>query len=180
MARHIILLAAGLAALIAAGPSRAELVTRGPQGFTSSSSARLSKAPADVWAALVAWHRWWDPAHSYSGQAGAIRLEADAGGALLERWDGGSVRHASVLASMPPVLLRLEGGLGPLQALPVNAVLDFTLKPDGPGTLLSMEYRVAGTASGLEAMAEPVDAVMSAAFRRLVKHIGGADTQRGP
>lgn len=157
-------------ALLLAAPVEARVVQSAPDGFVSSSEAVLPLPPDQVWTALLAWNAWWDPAHSYSGAAGAMELQPEAGAALMERWSGGSVRHAVVLSVLPPSLLRLSGGLGPLQALPVDAVLDFSLKAQGSGTRLTMIYRVAGNpAAKLDTLATPVDAVMVAGFARLVR-----------
>ncbi|MBU6165104.1 MAG: SRPBCC domain-containing protein [Alphaproteobacteria bacterium] len=159
-----------LAAVLMARPAQARLASQSADGFVSSSTALLPLPPAAVWAALTNWSAWWDPAHSYGGTPGTITLEASAGGRLVERWPGGSTIHASVLTVMPPALLRLSGGFGPLQSLPVNAVLDISLKPEAGGTRLQLVYRVGGTAAdGLDTLAAPVDAVMSAGFARLVR-----------
>ncbi|WP_199554492.1 SRPBCC family protein [Sandaracinobacteroides hominis] len=161
-----------IVAALLAGPAQAEVVESGPQGFTSQSSALLSKPPAEVWARLVEWPRWWDPAHSYSGNAASLSLDPRAGGLLIETWDGGSVRHAVVVAAMPGTMLRMSGGFGPLQALPMDAILDFSLQPEGQGTRLTMRYRVGGPPqSGLDKLAAPVDAVMSAGFQRLSRFV---------
>jgi uncharacterized protein YndB with AHSA1/START domain len=154
--------------LLFAAPSTAEVTTSAPDGFISRSSAVVALPPAKLWAALIQWDRWWSPAHSYSGKT--VRIEPRAGGQLREDWDGKSVRHATVVNYQPPTLLRLEGGFGPLQSLPVTAVLDFALKEEGAGTRMTMTYRVAGTAaSKLDTLAAPVDAVMSEGFRRLTR-----------
>lgn len=161
-------------ALLAVGllltwPTQAKVVAQATDGFVSVSEAALPLPPAAVWTALANWGAWWDPAHSYSGKPGMLKLDVDAGGALLERWPGGSTLHARVVNALPPALLRLNGGFGPLQSLPVNAVLDFSLKAEGGATRLTMTYRVAGSpASKLDTLAAPVDAVMSAGFARLV------------
>ncbi len=110
-------------ALVLAPPAQAKLAASGPDGFVSTSEAVVHQPPASVWPALLGWSAWWDPAHSYSGKPGAMRLEAAAGGLLFEQWPGGDVVHARVVNVMQPSLLRLEGGFGPLQALPVNAVM---------------------------------------------------------
>lgn len=158
-----------LACLIAATPAGAAAISSAPDGFVSASEAVVAQPPAAVWAALTNWSAWWDHAHSYSGKPGVLRLDARAGGTLSEQWPGGSTQHAVVVNALPPALLRLHGGFGPLQALPVTAVLDFTLKPEGGATRLTMTYRVAGSAaSKLDALAAPVDSVMSANFARLV------------
>lgn len=157
--------AAALLALLVAVPAAAEVTASAPAAFTSRHAASIAAPPAQVWAALLAWHRWWPAAHSYSGTAPT--LDARAGGALAESWSGGTVRHATVVAAMPPRLLRLHGGFGPLQALPVAAVLEFELKPEGQGTALVLTYRVAGP--GLDGLAAPVDGVMAEGFARLTR-----------
>jgi len=151
-----------------AAPVAAGVAASAPDGFVSRNEAVLPLAPAQVWAALVQWDRWWSPDHSYSGKA--PRLNPVAGGGLVESWPGGEVWHAGVVNAQPPKLLRLNGGFGPLQSLPVNAVLDFQLRPEGSGTKLVMIYTVAGNATaGLDKLAVPVDAVMSGGFARLTR-----------
>jgi uncharacterized protein YndB with AHSA1/START domain len=161
--------ALSLLLLALAVPAQARLESTAPDGFVSASTAVLPLPPAKVWAALVNWGVWWDTAHTYSGKPGVLTLDVKPGGLLSEQWPGGQVWHAQVVNAMPPSLLRLHGGFGPLQSLPVNAVLDFSLKPEAGGTRLTMTYRVAGaSASKLDTLAAPVDAVMSAGFARLV------------
>jgi uncharacterized protein YndB with AHSA1/START domain len=151
-----------------AAPVAAGVTASAPDGFVSRNEAVVPLAPAQVWAALVQWDRWWSPEHSYSGKA--PRLNPVAGGGLVESWPGGEVWHAGVVNALPPKLLRLNGGFGPLQSLPVNAVLDFVLIPEGGGTKLVMIYRVAGNATAdLDKLAVPVDAVMSGGFARLTR-----------
>ena len=156
--------------LLLASPATAEVVASNADGFISRSETLIQKPSASVWAALGNWGQWWDPAHSYSGKPGSLSLDLKAGGQLAEQWDGGSVLHATVLSALPPKLLRLSGGFGPLQSLPVNAVLSFTLKPEGQSTRLTMTYSVGGPASlQLHKLAGPVDQVMSAGFQRLAQ-----------
>lgn len=173
--------AATLAAALLAAPASAAVSTSGPDGFVSVNGTVVAMPPAQVFAAVLQWSRWWDPAHSYSGKPGSMLLDARAGGLLSENFDGKSVQHATVVHVRPPELLRLDGGFGPLQMLPVNAVLDIAVKPEGSGTRLSLTYRVGGPAyAGLDKMATPVDAVMSAAFERLVRfaNTGNPEAQR--
>jgi len=164
-------LAAGLLLAALASPAQAAVIKSAPDGFVSENSAVIGVKPARMWRALTNWSNWWDKAHSYSGKAGAIQLDARGGGLLLERWDKSSVQHAVVLSAVEPSSLRLSGGFGPLQALPVNAILEFTLRAEGTGTRLTMTYRVAGTAaSNLDTLAVPVDSVMSEGFSRLLNY----------
>lgn len=160
-----------LALLLATAPAHAAVTFSAPDAFISSNETLVAQPPAAVWAALVNWGAWWDPAHSYSGKPGAMHLDARAGGTLSENWPGGSTLHAVVVNALPVALLRLHGGFGPLQALPVTAVLDFSLKHEAGATRLSMTYRVAGSAaSKLDALAVPVDTVMTQNFARLVAY----------
>ncbi len=161
------------AALVFQAPVAAAVTQSSPTGFVSESEALIPKPPAEVWAALVNWSSWWDGAHSYSGYAANLKLEAQAGGKLIETWPGGSVLHGQVLTAIPGQLLRMDAPFGPLQALPVNAVLDYTLKAEGNGTRLKMHFRVSGQAdAGLEKLAPAVDGVMSSGFARLVAFAG--------
>lgn len=156
--------------LLISAPATAEVTASSPDGFISRSEAVIAKPPAEVWATLVNWGLWWDPAHSYSGKPGALSLDARSGGQLAENWADGSVLHATVLAAMPLRLLRLSGGFGPLQSLPASAILSFQLKPEGSSTRLTMTYAAGGPAHlKLDALARPVDAVMVAGFERLVQ-----------
>jgi uncharacterized protein YndB with AHSA1/START domain len=157
-----------LLALALASPATAALTSSAPDGFVSRHEASVAVPPAKAWAALTAWQRWWSPAHTYSGTAPVLSLKA--GGGLIESWPGGEVLHATVMNALPPKLLRLQGGFGPLQALPVNAVLDFVLAPEGDGTKITMVYRVSGNAAAkLDTLAAPVDAVMAEGFARLTR-----------
>ena len=151
---------------LVAQPAGAKVVESGPAGFTSEHRATLAMPPAEAWARLVAVGSWWDGAHSYSGAAANLTLEPRAGGCWCEALaDGGSVEHMRVAMAMPGKLLRLTGGLGPLQERPVAAVLTFTLAAKATGTEIVATYRVGG--AGLEALAAPVDGVLGHQVARL-------------
>ncbi len=161
-----------LAALLAAPtPAGAEIVASAPDGFTLRFEGVAARPPEDAWAALADWSGWWPDAHSYSGKASNLSFEAEADGELEEAWEGGSVSHGEVVLAMPPKLLRMHAGFGPLQALPVAGVLEFALAPEGQGTRLTMTYRVGGPASArLDSLAAPVHTVFAEAFARLLAH----------
>jgi uncharacterized protein YndB with AHSA1/START domain len=112
---------------------------------------------------------WWDPAHTWSGAARNLSLDARAGGCFCEKLaGGGSVQHARVVFVQPGKLLRLDGALGPLQEMPVTGVLTFALEPDGPGTRITMTYKVSGDLAARAAKLAPVvDQVLNAQIARL-------------
>lgn len=145
-------------ALLLAGPAAAQpLPTYG--SFEVAIDRKLNVIPANAWERLIHVESWWSSQHSYSGNAANLRLDPQAGGCWCETWAGGSVEHGRVLTAMPGKLLRVAGGFGPLQALPVAAVMTFTLTPadDGKATNLSVRYRVVGPVGEL---GPPVTAVL--------------------
>ena len=165
---------ASLALSLLLPPSAAaEVVKAGEQGFLARNRVTIAAPPAKVWAALIEPARWWNQEHSWSGKAANFSLDARAGGCFCERLaDGGSVEHQHVVMATPNRLLRLNGGLGPLQAEPVNAVMSWELKADGERTILSQTYAVSGQAAGgLAGWATPVDGVIREQLERLQKLI---------
>lgn len=156
-------------ALLVGTPATAAIIASAPDGFTSRSDVLVAVTPDKAWEALVAWHQWWSKAHSYSGTP--PRLAAHAGGGLVESWPGGEVLHATVVNIQPPKRLRLSGGFGPLQSLPVAAILDFGLVAEGTGTRITMVYSVAGNAAAkLDGLAAPVDGVMAEGLARFARY----------
>ncbi|MFN3945909.1 MAG: ATPase [Allosphingosinicella sp.] len=156
-----ILFAAALAA-----PAGAEVVSAGPPGFVSENRVTVAAAPAAAYAALTRIGSWWDPAHTYSGDAANLSLDARAGGCFCEATpaDGGGVAHMRVVQARPGALLRMEGGLGPLQGEAVSGILSWTLRAaPGGGTEIVQTYKV----SGAESWAAPVDAVLNQQLTRL-------------
>ncbi len=105
--------------------------------------------------------KWWNSAHTWSGNAKNLSLSLKAGGCFCEAWDGNSVMHAQVILAQPGSVLRLQGGLGPLQDMAVVAVLTYNLKKTEAGTTVQMVYRVSGNAShNLGSLTQIVDKVL--------------------
>lgn len=164
------LLAGGLL-LLAAGAALAEASAVSPSGFVVTHRLEVQATRQQVFDAIGRIDKWWNGEHSYSGQASNLSLDLNAGGCFCERWDGGSVLHATVVYVAKGSAVRLIGGLGPLQALPVNAVLTFATGTVEGKTILNVSYRVAGNAdAGLDKLAGPVDGVIGEAAKRLVAH----------
>jgi hypothetical protein len=136
--------------------------------------------PRSVYAALVRLSQWWDPAHTWSGSARNLSLDARAGGCFCEKLKGGgSVQHARVVFAHPGQLLRLEGSFGPLQEMPVQGVLTYAFAPDGPGTRVTMTYRVAGAFSMDPAKLAPlVDEVLTSQLERFKASTSTEITQK--
>lgn len=163
--------AMAFAALFAAAPARADVASASPNGFLIQAEAEVGATPEQAWRALGQVGRWWNGAHTYSGDARNLRIDLRAGGCWCERWDGQSVEHGRVLIVMEHEgvrTLRYAAPLGPLQEMAVNAVLTFTVSPHANGAKITMTYRVSGDPSlHLDHVAAPVDGVLMEQFGRL-------------
>jgi uncharacterized protein YndB with AHSA1/START domain len=126
------------------------------------------RSPEEMYRLLVKPQRWWDGAHTYSGAATNLRLDARAGGCFCEKVGRGSIEHGRVIYTDPGKLLRLDAALGPLQEMAVTGVLTFKLEPDAGGTRITMTYRVAGALAMKGGKLAPViDQVMTGQLNRL-------------
>jgi hypothetical protein len=163
---------AAVALALAASPAAAEVTAVSPHGFTLSYSRPVPATPAQAFEAIGRVDRWWNAAHSYSGQAANLRLTLRAGDCFCEQWDGGSVEHLRVVLVRAPQMVRLEGALGPLQELAVRGVLTFATAVADGRSVLRMTYRVSGAPeAGLEKLAPLVDRVMGDQFARWADHV---------
>ncbi len=149
-------------------PAAAE-VTTSDNGFVARNTALIAAPPAEVWAALVQPSRYWNPAHSYSGQSANLSLEARAGGCFCETLAyGGSVEHLRVTMVQPNRLLRLSGALGPLGTEGLAGGLSWQLEAADGGTRVTQTYVVGGNMRFERATIAPaVDGVLREQLERL-------------
>lgn len=172
MKPHWCLLAA-LLALAVASPAHADIKRDGKDGFWIQVVRHVDRPPPQAWTDLTHVGQWWSKAHTWSGDAAHLSLQARAGGCFCERWAGGSVEHARVIAALPGQRLVMQGALGPLQPLAVQGVLSVTLGKQGHGTRVEMDYRVNGSStSGLESMAPKVEQLL---FQQMTRFAHYAD-----
>ncbi len=159
---------------MAAPATRAEVVARSAGGFQSRASVWVSRPPREAYERAVgAVARWWDPSHTYSGDASNLALEASAGGCFCERLaGGGSVQHLEVAYVQPGAAIRLLGGLGPLQELGASGALTWKFETIESRTRVTWTYRVTGMESAdVEKLAGLVDQVLTVQVTRLGRFI---------
>lgn len=161
-----------------ASPAAAEVESASAGAFLIRAQATSSASPDQVWRSIGQIGRWWNGAHTYSGDSRRLRLETRAGGCFCESWGPGqSVEHARVVLVMEHEgtrTLRMVSGLGPLQDMGVTGVLTFLVAEDPAGAKITMTYRVSGDPGlGLDALAPLVDGVLSEQFDRLVRYSRG-------
>lgn len=152
----------------------AEVIDSAANGFTVRGLVEVNTDSANVYRHLVKdIGKWWDPEHTFSGLSKNLSIDAKANGCFCEKLDnGGSVRHMTVVYAMPGKMLRMKGGLGPLQSLGVDGSLTFLLYQSGKGTAVEMSYAAGGYApGGLQAWAKPVDKVLQNQLKRLKNFI---------
>jgi hypothetical protein len=155
--------------LLAAQPLQAEILAAAPTGFTVRESFQSVAPAAKIWEALLAPARWWDDAHTWSGNAANMTLEPKAGGCWCETLaNGGSVQHMTVDFLDPEKTLRLRGALGPLGSLAVTGVMGVAIESSGAGSKLTLSYQVSGSVPvDLQGIAADVDAVLAEQTARL-------------
>lgn len=161
-------------AALASAPAAAEVTASSDTGFVSHHEAVISATPQQVWAELVKPAGWWNGAHSYSGSAANMTIAPVAGGCFCEWVPGasdaptGQVEHMRVIQVAPNALLRMTGGLGPLQAESVTGVLTIAITPSGSGSKLVWDYVVGGyMRMPMAPLAPVVDQVIGEQFTRL-------------
>jgi len=166
-----LVVALGLA--VCAGSATAEVLDSQAGGFAVRQTLVIAAPAAKVWAALGTPGAWWDPVHSYSHIGKNLTLDMRPGGAWREALpNGGGVTHMMVINFQPRRLLRLEGGLGPLQGFGVLGHLSFDLTEKDGATTLTETYDVGGHApGGLDQFAAPVDGVLGGQARRLKRYV---------
>jgi uncharacterized protein YndB with AHSA1/START domain len=156
--------------LLVPGAAGAEVVDRTPAGFTTKTVVTINASPDRVFLGLVDdVGRWWNPAHTWSGNAGNLWMTANPGGCFCETLENaGGVAHAVINHVRPGELLRMTGALGPLQEHAIVGTLTFEFAKASQGTTATVTYRVAGYFPGaIDKLAGPVDGVIGEQLGRL-------------
>ncbi|MBB4612200.1 SRPBCC family protein [Novosphingobium taihuense] len=189
MAKALNFLTAGLCglAVVASAPAHAEVLARTDAGFVVRVTAEVSASPADAWKAFTTPSLWWNPQHTFSGEAANLTMDPSANGCFCEKLPvpkgapatqkPGSVMHMRVVYAEPYRALRLVGGLGPLQSEAVNGTMTVTFKPvdgsDGKTTRILWEYVVGGFMRyKTETISGAVDKVLAEQIAGLAKLVG--------
>ena len=151
-------------------PLSAAVLESGEYGFTVSHSLETVAEPAVVYRTMTA-HigEWWNPAHSWSGEAANLYLRAEPGGCFCERLpEGGFAEHLRIIYLAPGAEIRFDGTLGPLQTMSVQGRMTWAIETAGQGSRVTFTYRVFGhPQGGLLGIAPAVDGVIGEQLQRL-------------
>ena len=149
--------------LLGAAAARADVVVATTGGFVVRSAVVVPVGPAQAWKRFVAVASWWNKDHTFSGDSGNLYLRTAPGGCMCERLPGGGfVEHLRVVYADKGRMLRLAGGLGPLQGMGVSGAYTIEFKARGAQTEVVATYVVSGLdTQGLDKIAPFVDQVQS-------------------
>jgi hypothetical protein len=158
----------------------AEVANSAAGGFTVKITSQIHASQADVYAKLLHIGEWWSSTHTFSKDAHNLSIEERPGGCFCEKFlEGGGVRHMQVVFVTPGKVLRMSGGLGPLQALGVAGSLTFALSPSENGARLDVTYAVGGySEQGLNLIAPLVDQVLTEQVTRLKNLVERGDPSK--
>ena len=163
-----------LPVLLGAGAAHAEIVSAGPSGFNIRHTAETPNVtPPVIWAALSDISKWWDPDHTYSGDARNLTLDPQVRGCFCEKLGlYAGIEHASVVYAQPAKTLRMSGALGPLQEFGVTGVMTWQIESAAGGSRITFTYNVGGFADRpLADWAPIVDEVLGGQLQRLTRYV---------
>jgi uncharacterized protein YndB with AHSA1/START domain len=146
-----------------ASPAQAEVKDASPSGFTIENSVEVPVDAVTTWRVLVSdVDSWWPKDHTWWGKASKLTIDPRAGGCFCEIAQGRQAQHMQVVFADPPRLLRMSGGLGPLQGMGLSGVLEWRLSAIDGGTRIVLWYRAGGYApDDLSKLAPAVDSVQA-------------------
>lgn len=156
--------------------AQAEVKDTAGTGFTLENAVVVPVDAATAWQALVdEVGQWWSADHTWWGDASKLSIEPRAGGCFCEIDGERQASHMTVVFVDPGKTLRLTGGLGPLQGMGLDGVMEWRLAPaEEGGTRIVLSYRAGGyTPDDLGAFAPAVDGVQREQLQRLVDHLAG-------
>jgi len=182
----------GVGAVVSAmivSPAQAEVVEVKDNAFVTRDSVTVTADLRESWLQLISPGKWWNEAHTFSGDAANMMLKPQAGGCFCEAIPpkesrdsiglAGSVEHMRVILAMPDQALRMSGALGPLQSEPVNGVLTVTMAETKDGTRLVFEYAVGGFMRyEAPAISKAVDGVITQQMMGLAELLGPVEGAR--
>ena len=154
----------GVAILIAGAlalPAQAAVKDAQPNGFTVENSEWVPVSPQVAYTALV--HdvsRWWPADHTWWGDASKLSISDKAGGCFCEINGAQQAWHMTVTFTDPGKLMRMTGGLGPLQGMGLHGALEWRFAEEKGGTRITLWYRAGGyTPDDMSKFAPVVDKV---------------------
>ena len=180
--RWAFILLVAISATVLALPARAEVKDVSASGFTVENSAVVPLEASIAWQALVGSVDSWCPKdHTWWGRASRLSIDARAGGCFCEMAGERQAQHMQVVFVDPPRLLRMIGGLGPLQGMGLSGVLEWRMTAVEGGTRITLWYRAGGYApDDLGKLAAVVDGVQALQLGGLADYLRARNPKPRP
>ena len=142
-------------------------------GFIVENQVVIAAPSEKVWKALVDnVDNWWPKDHTWWGQNSTLSIDEFAGGCFCEKAGKQSAEHMRIAFVDPGKLLRMTGGLGPLQGMGMHGALDWQFTSRDNSTNLKLTYRVSGiNPGGYEKLAPIVAKVQGMQLQGLADYL---------
>ena len=162
-----------LSALLCSQAATAAVKDQAANGFTVENSEWVPVDPHTAWKALVNdVGRWWPADHTWWGDASRLSIQERIGGCFCEVNGAQQAWHMTVTFVDPGKLMRMTGGLGPLQGMGLNGALEWRFVEENGGTRITLWYRAGGyTPDDLTPFVPVVDKVQGLQLGGLAEHL---------
>jgi uncharacterized protein YndB with AHSA1/START domain len=152
----------------------AEVADSSAGGFTVKIDMNIQAQPEEVFKKFVQnVGDWWNSAHTWSGDAHNLTIDAKPMGCFCEKLpNGGGVRHMEVVFASPGKALVMKGELGPMQVMAASGSMQVRFTAADGGTKLSLGYAVTGyLPGGMNAFAPRVDEMLNEQLTRFKSYV---------
>lgn len=163
-------------AMIAGGtwiPSvTAKVLDQAADGFTVENSEWVPADSANAWKAFLEVGEWWPADHTWWGDASKLSISDKAGSCFCEINGAQQAWHMTVTFVDPGKLMRMTGGLGPLQGMGLNGALEWRFVEEKGGTRITLWYRAGGyTPDDLGKLVPVIDKVQALQLGGLAEYL---------
>jgi len=164
--------------ILSVGKSYGEVLFLAETGFIVENKVVVTSSREDTWRMFSQdVDQWWPSDHTWWGEESTLSIGANAGGCFCESHENKSAEHMRVSFVEPARVLRMLGGLGPLQGLGMYGALEWTFKDNDQGTEVTMTYKVNGiNPGGFKALAPIVDRVQALQLSGLARFVNEGDS----
>lgn len=142
----------------------AEVINISQHGFIIENKVTTEATPQQAWRALIDnVGQWWPADHTWWGKSENLSIDEQAGGCFCEESGNNSAEHMRISFVDQYNLLRMTGGLGPLQGMGMHGALDWSFEETEQGqTQITLKYTVSGlNPGGYDTLAPIVDKVQA-------------------
>ena len=162
-----------VACALCCAPSHAGVKDQAANGFTIENAEWVPVDPATAWQGFIGdVGQWWPADHTWWGDASKLSISSEAGGCFCERNGAQQAWHMTVTFVDPGRLMRMTGGLGPLQGMGMDGALEWRFVEEKGGTRITLWYRAGGyTPDDLSKFVPVIDKVQALQLHGLAEHL---------